>query len=115
MKRLEVFLKDSEAQRKYLRALDLLAEANVDLILLELAQGDPVNPAHPQASAMAVAKHYELAGYQRCLAALFTLTNLGASKSEIPIADFGAAESLVADGTLTREQVAKIEKELMYE
>ena len=109
--RIQHFLRDRESISKYNRAIALLKEARVDLVLLELSAAEPVEVNSPQATQTAAFQHFERLGYQKCLADLFSLTEININKTA-PVADFGATDKLLSEGILTEEQAQSILKEI---
>ena len=101
--RIHNFQQDKESIGKYRQGLQLLREARVDLILLELSSAEPVDITHPRGTEMAAAQHYERLGYQKCVADLFSLAEIQLRQTA-PVADYGAIERMLEDGTITKEQ-----------
>lgn len=109
--RIQNFLKDRESISKYRKGIQFLKEARADLVLLELSAAEPVNALHPQGMQMAAAQHYERLGYQKCLADIFSLDEISDTTSPL-VADYGATEKLLADGTITEDQARELRGEL---
>ena len=109
--RLHKFQQDKESLSKYRQGIQLLREARVDLVLLELSSAEPVNIAHPQGIQMAAAKHHEALGYQKCLADLLDLDSVQVATGEAPLADYGATERMLKSGEITEEQARELRGE----
>lgn len=102
--RIQRFQSDSESVSKYRNGIQLLKEARVDLVLLELSAVEPINTAHPQGTQMAAAQYHEALGYQKCLADLFSLDTVQTLQGNAPVADYGATQKLVDEGMVSSEE-----------
>lgn len=110
--RVQRFQKDSESLKKYRDGVQLLKEARVDLVLLELSAAEPVDTSNPQAEHIAAAAHHERLGYQKCLADLFSLDELAVESGSKLVADYGAIDSMLAKGEITEEQADTLRREI---
>lgn len=110
--RVQKFQKDGESLSKYRDGVQLLREARVDLILLELSAAEPVDTSNPQAEHIAAAAHYERLGYQKCLADLFSLDELAVNSEGKLVADYGAIDKMLSRGEISEEQAETLRRDI---
>lgn len=100
----ELFVNDPARKDKYRQAIRLLQEAGVQHVLLELSTSVPVPLAAEGRLEAAATLHFETLGYQKCLADLFRLEEMAHGAKAPVVPDFGAIDSMLADGSITPKQ-----------